>query len=137
MVFKSIDEMRRYTLKIMDNCATLTADEMIVIMKKKINDAYGNYKPKMYDRTGDLEETPFKIYANSQGMATMFIDNGHWFSLVGRTAGQHFFALEGLEGGYSWGRGATNIYEESKEECYTNGVKYYKERMKAFGVPLK
>lgn len=137
MVFKSIDEMRRYTLRIMDDCATLTAQEMVDIMKRKIEEAYRSYSPKMYVRTMDLMNTPQEVMANNKKIVTEFMDNGGWYSLVGRTQGQHFFALEGLEGGYSWGRGATNIYEEAKQDCFTDGVQYYKECMKAFGVPLK
>jgi hypothetical protein len=91
----------------------------------------------MYSRTGDLLNTPQIIQADSSGMTTEFVDNGGWYSLVGRTAGQHFFALEGLEAGTSWGRGATNIYSFSAVKCYSNIPDKYKKCLISFGIPIQ
>ena len=106
-------------------------------MREEIENAYNSYSPSMYVRTGDLLNTPQIIQANSSGMTTEFVDNGGWYSLVGKTKGQHFFALEGLEGGYSWGRGATNIYPTSLAKCYAIIPEKYEQCLNAFGIPTR
>lgn len=137
MVFDSLSELKAYVERAMESSAKKSADEMLEIMREEILDAYGSYSPKVYERTGDLENTPQIIVADKNGMTTEFIDNGGWYSLVGRTAGQPFFALEGLEAGTSWGRGATNIYELSKTRCYAMIPDYYIRCMKALGIPIE
>ena len=137
MVFDSLSELKTYVERAMENSAKKSAEEMLEIMREEILDAYGSYSPKVYERTGDLENTPQIIVADQSGMTTEFMDNGGWYSLVGRTAGQHFFALEGLEAGTSWGRGATNIYETSKARCYVMIPDYYIKYMRALGIPIE
>lgn len=137
MVFDSLSELKAYVERAMESSAEKSADEMLEIMREEIEDAYGSYSPSMYDRTGDLENTPQIISADKSGMEVEFADNGGWYSLVGKTAGQHFFALVGLESGTSWGRGATNIYETSKQRCYAMIPEYYVRCMKALGIPIE
>lgn len=137
MTFNSIDEMRKYVLSIMNDCAYLTSERMLEIMKQQIEDAYNSYSPSMYVRTGDLLNTPQRISANSRGIKTAFVDNGGWYSLVGQTKGHHFFALEGLEAGTSWGRDATDIYQNSVDICHIEIGDFYVDCMKKFGVPIK
>lgn len=137
MVFDSLSELKAYVERAMESSAKKSADEMLEIMREEILDAYGSYNPKVYERTGDLENTPQIIVADKSGMTTEFMDNGGWYSLVGQTAGQPFFALEGLEAGTSWGRGATNIYETSKTRCYAMIPDYYIRCMKALGIPIE
>lgn len=136
MVFDSIGALRSYVLGVMGDCATLCAEQMLEIMRQEIENAYSSYAPSMYSRTMDLMNTPTFLMANSSGMATTFADNGGWYSLVGSTKGQHFFALYGLEGGSTWGRGATNIYDTSVAMCYAQIPAYYKQCMIAFGIPV-
>ena len=135
MIFDSMTELRSYVLRVMNDCAQICAEEMLEIMREEIENAYNDYSPSMYVRTGDLLNTPQIIQADSSGMTTEFVDNGGWYSLVGRTKGQHFFALEGLEGGYSWGRGATNIHPTSVLRCYEYIPQYYERTMNALGIP--
>lgn len=137
MVFDSLSELKAYVERAMETSAKRSAEEMLEIMREEISNAYHSYSPKVYDRTGDLENTPQIIMADKSGMTTEFMDNGGWYSLVGRTAGQHFFALEGLEAGTSWGRGATNIYELSKTRCYAMIPDYYIRCMRALGIPIE
>lgn len=135
MIFDSMTELRSYVLRVMNDCAQICAEEMLEIMREEIENAYNNYSPAEYVRTGALLNTPQIISADSDGMVTEFMDNGDWFSLVGSTAGQHFFALEGLEGGYSWGRGATSIHPTSVSRCYMNIPMRYERTMNALGIP--
>ena len=137
MVFDSLAELKTYVERAMATSAERSAEEMLEIMREEISYAYSGYNPKVYDRTGDLENTPQIIIADENGMTTEFMDNGGWYSLVGKTAGQPFFALEGLEAGTSWGRGATNIYETSKTRCYAMIPDYYIRCMKALGIPIE
>lgn len=137
MVFDSLSDLKKYVENAMEISAKKSADEMLEIMREEIRDAYGSYSPSVYDRTGELENTPQLISADNHGMEVEFADNGGWYSLVGRTAGQHFFALVGLESGTSWGRGATNIYEGSKQRCYAMIPDYYIRCMKALGIPIE
>lgn len=135
MVFDSMSELRNYVLNVMDDCATICAEEMLEIMRREIDEVYNSYSPSMYVRTGDLKNTPQIISANRNGMHTEFVDNGGWYSLVGKTAGQHFFAMYGLEGGHTWGREGTSIHPNSVVNCYAQIPNKYKEVMNAFGIP--
>lgn len=137
MIFDSLADLERYVKNIMNDCAYLCAEEMLEIMREEIEDAYSSYNPKMYVRTGDLLNTPQIIQANNKGMITEFVDNGGWYSLVGKTAGHHFFALEGLEGGYTWDRPTTNIHPNSIQKCYSRIPEYYEKCLNAFGIPTK
>ena len=142
MVFDSLSELKTYVERAMETSAKRSAEEMLEIMREEISDAYGSYSPKVYDRTGDLENTPQIIVADQNGMTTEFMDNGKhvliiYDDLIRQTAGQHFFALEGLEAGTSWGRGATNIYELSKTRCYAMIPDYYIRCMRALGIPIE
>lgn len=136
MVFNSMEELRNYVLSTMDNCAKLCADDMIEIMKQEIENAYNSYSPNMYVRTYDLLNTPQIIKADREGMTTEFVDNGGWYSMVGATKGQHFFALEGLENGSSWNREETNIHPFSVVKCYSEIPQRYKTYMVSFGIPI-
>lgn len=137
MVFDSMEQLEAYVLKAMDDCAKLSAEKMLDIMTDELeNRVYNNYSPNIYVRTGDLMNTPQIISANSTGMHTEFVDNGGWFSLVGATKGQHFFALEGLEGGHSWGREATNAYPFAYTRCLSEIPDYYRKCLVAFGIPI-
>ena len=142
MVFDSMGELRNYVLGVMDSCAEICAEEMLEIMEKEINEqVYNGYSPNMYVRTGDLAKTPTKISANRTGMHTRFEDNGGWYSLVGNSAGQHFFPFYGLEEnlhstGGTWGRDSTNVIEQSMVNCYAQIPDKYKEAMIAFGIPV-
>lgn len=136
MVFDSMSELRSYVLNVMDDCATICAEEMLEIMEKEIDkQVYGEYSPNMYVRTMDLSKTPTILSADRTGMHTEFSDNGGWYSLVGATKGQHFFAMYGLEGGRTWGRNETQIHQKSVEECFIQIGDKYKEVMNAFGIP--
>lgn len=135
MVFDSMGELKAYVLGVMDDCAKLSAERMLEIMEQEIEDAYNSYSPNIYVRTGDLKNTPQIMSANRTGMHTEFVDNGGWYSLVGKTAGQHFFALEGLEGGTTWGRDATHIHPFATVKCYSEIPNFYKECMNKFGIP--
>ncbi len=135
MIFNSMADLRAYVLSAMEDCAQICAEEMLEIMREEIENAYNSYSPSQYVRTGDLLNTPQIIKANNDGMVTEFVDNGGWFSLVGKTAGQHFFALEGLEGGTTWNRGATNIYPTSVSRCYDYIPMYYERCLNAMGIP--
>lgn len=137
MEFGSISEMESYAKSLMNISAMICAEEMIEIMKEQIQDAYNSYQPSIYVRTGELLETPQIVSASSDGMETEFEDNGNWFSLVGKTAGQHFFALEGLEGGSTWGRGATQIYDFSVSQCQSKIPDLYIEHLRRMGVPIR
>jgi hypothetical protein len=129
-------ELKKYVLGVMEDCAEICAEEMLEIMREEIENAYNNYSPVQYVRTGELLNTPQVISVSSDGIVTEFVDNGNWFSLVGKTKGQHFFALEGLEGGYSWGRGATSIYSTSVDRCNNRIPDYYARCLRAFGIPI-
>lgn len=131
--FNSFEEIEARIRQAMMSSAEATAQEMINIMKQQIEEAYGAYSPSVYVRTMALQNTPEINHADITGMETEFKDNGGWFSVY---SGDHFFALEGLEGGHTWGRGATNIYDSSVERCYSEAVDFYFRTMKSLGVPL-
>lgn len=133
MIFDSIADLRKYVEGVMDDCAQMCAQEMLEIMREEIQNAYFEYTPKKYFRTGQLLNTPQIILADSSGMTTEFVDNGDWFSVY---TGEHFFALEGLEGGTTWGRGATTIHPTSVARCQAQIPDYYARCMRAFGIPI-
>ena len=137
MEFGSISEMESYAKSLMNITAMICAEEMVEIMKDKIQEAYNSYQPSIYQRTRDLLDTPQVMSANSDGMETEFEDNGDWFSLVGKTKGQHFFALEGLEGGHTWGRGATDIYDSAVAQCRSDIPDLYIKTLQRMGVPIR
>ena len=137
MEFGSISEMEAYAKSLMNITAMICAEEMVEIMKDKIQEAYNSYQPSIYQRTRDLLDTPQVMSASSDGMETEFEDNGNWFSLVGKNKGQHFFALEGLEGGHTWGRGATDIYDSAVAQCRSDIPDLYIKTLQRMGVPIR
>ena len=95
---------------------------------------YQSYSPRVYSRTGALGESPRMISLSKYHATIIFRDLGNWESVITE---EPFFALLGLEGGYTWGRGATNIGREISSNEFKSGIgdEYY-EAMLSQGVPI-
>lgn len=118
MEFKSIDEAVNYIKSICSLGMNPMAEEIKEIMKDEILlSIYEKYDPKVYDRTGDLENSPQITGIDSNTAEVEYEDNGDWRSQGGR--GEHFFPLEGFKVGAVWGREGEEIdvVEDSKAKC--------------------
>ena len=137
MIFHSIDEAIKHIEGCMEVASYVTAELMLEIMREEIQNGYDDYSPNIYARTGDLLNTPQLLKVSKDGFITSFEDNGVWYSLVGATKGQHFFALHGWENGTSWGRGASQPYEMSVTRFVGEVVPTYVNSLRGQGVPLR
>ena len=101
-------------------------------------EVYDAYTPSdRYERTGDLRLSPTIVSVGMDGVRIEFADNGKWHSLAGRNKGQHFYALYGLEGGYTWGRPSSNIMREVTSNGFKNQISnVYMGAMIGRGIPI-
>lgn len=100
MEFSSLDEAINYIKQAIASSMLPIGDEMEEIMKKAIQtDIYDSHSPEVYNRTGQLGETPTITHADANGVTVEYADNGDWSSAI---TGEHFFPLYGFKAGKVW-----------------------------------
>lgn len=125
MQVQSIAEAINY---IKATCATgmnEMGEQMKEIMKAELMEQiYADHEPSVYERTGQLENTPNIVEIDQNSVTVEFQDNGDWESAI---TGEPFFPLEGWEHGKVWkSRSNTGFYtyyepttimQESEVKC--------------------
>lgn len=111
-------------------------EEFKKLVEREVYDAYS---PKTTSedwggRTGALRLSPTIVSVGANGVKVEFADNGNWTSW---STGKHFYALYGLEGGYTRGRPPSNIMREVTSGSFQSGIAdEYQDTMKAQGIPI-
>ena len=97
-------------------------------------EVYDAYSPERYERTNALRLSPTIVSVGREGVRIEFADNGHWHSVK---TGEHFYALYGLEGGYTWGRPPSNIMREVTSNGFKDQISnIYIGSMRRQGIPI-
>ena len=133
--FKSLDEVMKYIEKATTESMKEVGDELEDIMKDTIDEeVYDAYDPKVYDRTYQLRDTMVEVKSSNNNAEVRVTHTGDHISYV---KGTRFYVPYGLEGGHTWGRGATNIQENSFNKAEKEIPNVYKKAMKSKGIPIE
>lgn len=104
MSYNNMSELIRAVEQRIAVCMPMIGEEIQLIMTEAIEtDIYQDHDTTMYQRTGDLLETPTVLsFPNNTGVVVEYMDKGDWYSVRGDTAGEHFFPLLGYLAGSVW-----------------------------------
>lgn len=134
MDFNSLDDAMAYIRSQNAKAMNVVGKEMEDIMKEEVrSQVYNAYSPQEYDRTGDVEKCARVTETSATSVVAEFADEGGWTSVKGG----HYNAYEGLEDGWTWGRGETNLMETSESRIESEIPNEYKGTMNSLGVPVK
>ena len=98
--FSSIEEVIEYIRGVLGEALGEVGEDMKEIMVKAIQeDIYDDHSPKVYERTGQLLNTPQITEHTSDSITTEFLDNGDWSSVI---SGKHMFPIEEYQKGNVW-----------------------------------
>lgn len=137
MEFNSINEAVNYIKSIAATGMNSMGEEMQDILKSEILlNIYEKYSPTIYDRTGDLEDTPQISEIDWNSVEVEYEDNGDWRSKGG--TGDHFFPLEGFKAGTVWGREGEKIdvVKDAKSKCENDIPPKFKDYLISKGLDV-
>ena len=97
-------------------------------------EVYDAYDPKIYDRSYQLRDKMVEIKSDNNSAEVRITHTGDHISYI---KGTRFYVPYGLEGGHTWGRGATNIQENSLKKAEDEIPDTYKKAMRSKGIPVK
>lgn len=143
MKFSSLEEMISYIEKAQSKATRDMGEEMVDIMKDEIEkQVYSAYSPSDYSRTMQLLDSPQIKYSDSNYVSVEFMNMGDWkshgYGMSGYNGGgSPFFPMYGLEHGGIWGRGTTNIMDESTSKIEDEIPKCYRDSMNSMGIPIR
>lgn len=129
MIFGSLEEMVAH-IKV---CNGVASKEMADKSKEEAAKIIESELMGWQGSTGDTAKTPTTVSASSSMMEVELKDNGGWFSVI---TGEHFFSIDGLEGGTTWGRGKSSIMNNWNDWCSSNLDRIYLASMRGQGVPI-
>lgn len=135
MEFTSLESLFAYIEKSVAATMTEVGSEMMDIMKDETHkQVYSAYKPKKYVRSYDLMRSIGVVEKTPISVTTEWQPNGDWFSVIN---GNRFYAIRGLEAGTTWGRGGTNLMEETTKRIEDEIPNVFRQAMNGKGVPIK
>lgn len=143
MKFSSLEEMIAHIEKAQSTATKNMGVEMVEIMKEEVQQqVYGSYSPRDYNRTMQLLNSPQITNSGNNYVSVAFMMMGDWKSQgYGMSSysggGSPFFPMYGLEHGGVWGRGTTNIMDESVSRIETEIPKCYRDTMSSMGIPIR
>lgn len=129
MEFGSLEELKAYVESCIAKSMSECAKEQKKIMEEVTREQVGGI-------SGDMFNSPQITNVTKDSCETEFMDNGGWTSLVGKNKGNHFFAMYGLEGGYTWNRGATSLMDTSSHRIESQIPLVYLRIMLGLGIPI-
>ena len=104
MDFGSIDEAIAYVENSINSVMPNLGNHLDDLMKYAINhDIYSAHPNTTDTRTGQLGNC-VEIRNDGMTLEGEYMDNGSWYSLVGKSEGEHFFPLEGYKVGKVWAK---------------------------------
>ena len=133
--FKNLDEVMKYIEKATAESMKEVGEKLEDIMKDTIDEeVYDAYEPKIYDRSYQLRDKMVEIKSDNNSAEARIAHTGDHISYI---KGTRFYVPYGLEGGHTWGRGATNIQENSLKKAEDESPDTYKKAMRSKGIPVK
>lgn len=128
---RMMNEIENASARAVEQAGEFAEFEIKDIIQEEV---YQRYSPKKYDRTGAMGEAPKMVFLTNDRFIVMIRDMGNWES-VNETP---FYAPFGLEGGYTWGRPATNIMREIVSFRFQNDIaNEYQNAMRSQGIPIR
>lgn len=83
--------------------------------------------------SGDMFNSPQVTEVGADSCTMEFLDNGGWTSAIYNTP---FFAMYGLEGGHTWNRSATTLYDTSCSQIQAEAPSLFLRLMLSQGIPI-
>ena len=134
-MFKNLDDLMKYIEKATAESMKEVGEKLEDIMKDTINEeVYDAYDPKKYPRSYQLRDKMVEIKSDNNSAEVRITHTGDHISYI---KGTRFYVPYGLEGGHTWGRGATNIQENSLKKAEDEIPDTYKKAMRSKGIPVK
>ena len=137
--FSSIEEVIEYIRGVLGEALGEVGEDMKEIMVKAIQeDIYDDHSPKVYERTGQLLNTPQITEHTSDSITTEFLDNGNWSSVI---SGKHMFPIEEYQKGSVWapggGRYSADVLETAFTECQLEIPEKLVQILRSHGIPIE
>ena len=137
--FSSIEEVIDYIRGVLGEALGEVGEDMKEIMVKAIQeDIYDDHSPIMYERTGQLLNTPQITEHTSDSITTEFLDNGDWSSVI---SGKHMFPIEEYQKGSVWapggGRYSADVLETAFTECQLEIPEKLIQILRSHGIPIE
>lgn len=131
MVFGTLEDMIDYISSASSKSIEECGEEMVRILQQEIRNQVSGWEGNLFGATQISNIT-------NDSVEVEVADYQGWTSLAGSNKGQPFEnAMIGLEGGYTWGRGASNIMEEASKTCESVIPREYLQLMRSKGIPIK
>ena len=133
--FKSLNDLMRYVNKATADSMPEVGKELEEVFKEAIdNEVYKAYSPKIYERTEQLKDmVEITKIGNENGEVSITHTGDH----ISYIKGTRFYVPYGLEGGHTWGRGATDIEGEAMDIAKDKIPEKYKSEMRNRGISIK
>lgn len=133
--FKSLNDLMRYVNKATSDSMPEVGKELEEVFKEAIDkEVYKAYSPEIYERTGQLKDMVETTRIGNENVEVSITHTGDHISYI---KGTRFYVPYGLEGGHTWGRGATNIEGEAMDIAKDKIPEKYKSEMRNKGIPIK
>ena len=133
--FKSLNDLMRYVNKATANSMPEVGKELEEVFKEAIdNEVYKAYSPKIYERTEQLKDMVEITKIGNENVEVSITHTGDHISYI---KGTRFYVPYGLEGGHTWGRGATDIEGEAMDIARDKIPEKYKSEMRNRGISIK
>ena len=137
--FSSIEEVIEYIRGVLGEALGEVGEDMQEIMVKAIQeDIYDDHSSEVYERTGQLLNTPQITEHTSDSITTEFLDNGDWSSVI---SGKHMFPIEEYQKGSVWspggGRYSADVLETAFTECQLEIPEKLIQILRSHGIPIE
>ena len=133
--FTNLKDVMRYIEKATSDSMEELGEELEDAFKEAIDkEVYEAYDPKIYERTKQLKDMVEITDIDKDKVQVSITHTGDHISYV---KGTRFYVPYGLEGGHTWGRGATDIEGEAIDIAKDRIPKKYKKLMRAKGIKVK
>ena len=133
--FKSLKDAMKYIERATSSSMPELGRELEDVFKEAIDkEVYEAYDPKIYERTMELKNMVEITELKDDKVEVSITHTGGHISYI---KGTRFYVPYGLEGGYTWGRGATDIEGEAINMANDRIPDKYKEIMKSKGIKIK
>ena len=139
MQFQSLEEAIAYIRMAIEQSLGEVGEDLKEIMIKAIQeDIYNDHTPTMYNRTGQLLNTPQITEHTANNVAAEFLDNGDWSSVI---SGAHMFPIEEYQKGNVWAPGGGRYSADVMQTALTDVEQEIPEKLiqilRSHGIPIE
>lgn len=133
--FKNLKDVMKYIEKATEDAMPEVGEELEEVFKEAIDkEVYEAYDPKIYKRTMQLKDM---VEITDIGKDKVEVSITHTGDHISYIKGTRFYVPYGLEGGHTWGRGATDMEGEAIDIANDRIPDKYKKIMKSKGIKIK